>query len=67
MEIVRTEEVNIYCLKCQEKMVLQKAEVNYRNYYYPVELMTCPKCGQIYVSEKVQQKMLLVQENLEEK
>jgi uncharacterized protein with PIN domain len=67
METIKTEAKELICLACNEKMVLGKVEVNYLDYIYPVELMTCPKCGQVYISEEVQKKMLSVEDTLEEK
>ena len=67
METIKTDKENILCLRCQTAMVLGKVEVTYLSQTYPVEMMTCPLCGQVYVSEKIQKKMLSVESTLEEK
>lgn len=67
METFKTEKKPMLCLKCQKEMVLDKVEVNYLGYTYPVELMICTSCGQVYVSEEVRAKMASVENTLEEK
>jgi len=67
VETFKTEKIDMQCLKCNLPMELQKVEVNYLGNTFPVEMMTCPQCGQVYVTEKIRNKMSSVEENLEEK
>jgi Zn-finger nucleic acid-binding protein len=41
--------------------------VTYLTHVFPVELMVCPKCRQVYIPEDVRNKMREVEETLEEK
>lgn len=67
METIKTEKKDMLCLRCQVAMVLGKVEVTYLKYTYPVEMMVCPLCGQVYVTEEIQKKMMSVEDTLEEK
>lgn len=67
MEPLKTPALEMDCLCCACAMVQAPVEVTYLGQTYPVNLMTCPNCGQVYLSEEVRDKMRMVEDTLEEK
>ncbi len=62
------ENIDLICIKCNEKLVLSKVEVSYLGNGFPVELPCCPKCGMVFVPEELAiGKMLHVEKSLEDK
>lgn len=58
----------LLCDKCQVLMEPGKVHITYLKSTFPAELLTCPKCGQVYVPEDIALgKMLEVEKTLEEK
>jgi transcription elongation factor Elf1 len=43
----------IQCLKCKIGFEKAKVNVTYLNNMFSVELLQCPSCGQIYVTEEM--------------
>ncbi|MGD9558987.1 MAG: DVU_1557 family redox protein [Oscillospiraceae bacterium] len=67
METVKTEPKDVRCALDDIPMVQTRVEVTYLTHVFPVELMVCPKCRQVYIPEDVRNKMREVEETLEEK
>ncbi|MEL7567381.1 MAG: DVU_1557 family redox protein [Dehalobacterium sp.] len=62
------ENQHLECEKC--KVVLKKGKVNitYLKSTFPVELLKCPKCGQVFISEELALgKIAEVEKTLEDK
>lgn len=56
------------CLKCNLPMVPGKVTVSYMGSNFPVELLKCPKCGLVLITEDLALgKMLEVEKTLEDK
>lgn len=56
------------CGKCKVKLELRKVKVRYLEGNFEVELMKCPKCNKVYISEGLALgKMLEVEKGLEDK
>ncbi len=56
------------CAECGLELIMKKVEVQYMGSGYPVDLPICPKCGQIFVPEKLAMtKMAEVERLLEDK
>jgi hypothetical protein len=56
------------CGKCQKKLVLEKVKVRYIDGNFEVDLMKCPECNKVYISEELALgKMLEVEKGLEDK
>ena len=56
------------CDKCKKKLELQKVKVSYLGGNFEVELMKCPKCNAVFISEDLALgKMLEVEKGLEDK
>ena len=56
------------CDKCKEKLVLNKVKATYLSGNFEVDLLTCPKCHNVYVGEELALgKMLEVEKTLEDK
>lgn len=67
MEPVKTEFRKIRCALDDIDMIQRIVEVSYLTHVFPVELMACPKCGQVYIPEDMVFKMREVEATLEEK
>ncbi len=56
------------CDKCKEKLLLSKIEVTYLGRNFNVDLMKCPQCNNVFISEELAMgKMLEVEKGLEDK
>ncbi|WP_027398476.1 DVU_1557 family redox protein [Anaerovorax odorimutans] len=56
------------CDKCKEKLELHKVKVSYLGGNFEVELLKCPKCNNVFISEDLALgKMLEVEKGLEDK
>jgi len=56
------------CAKCGIPLVLGKVDVSYLNSSYQVDLLHCPKCGMVFVSEDLAVgKMAELEKSLEDK
>ena len=56
------------CAKCGLALVAGKVNVSYLNSAYQVDLLHCPKCGFVYVSEELaMEKMAALEKSLEDK
>jgi len=61
-------EKKIICDLCKIEMILSKVDLLYQDQKMNADLLKCPKCGQVYISEElVKNKMREVESNLEEK
>lgn len=57
-----------WCEKCDVALELGMVNVGYLGSMYPVDLMRCPKCGQVFIPEDVVlTTMLEVEKLLEDK
>ncbi|MBN1838684.1 MAG: DNA-binding protein [Campylobacterales bacterium] len=56
------------CDKCHEALVLQKVHVRYLEGSFEVELLKCPTCKMVFISDELAMgKMLEVEKGLEDK
>ena len=56
------------CLKCNLSLELGKVDISYMGSTFPVDLMKCSGCGQVYVPEDLALgKMMQVEKLLEDK
>ena len=56
------------CDKCQEALVLEKVKVRYLEGNFDVELLKCPTCKMVFISDELAMgKMLEVEKGLEDK
>lgn len=56
------------CDKCKEKLILSKVKAAYLGGNFEVELLKCPKCGNVFIGEELALgKMLEVEKGLEDK
>ncbi|MFM8319570.1 MAG: DVU_1557 family redox protein [Chloroflexota bacterium] len=56
------------CARCGVPLQLSKVSVAYLGNAFPVDLLKCPSCGMVYVSEALAMgKMLEVEKMLEDK
>lgn len=56
------------CDKCKRKLELHTVKVSYLSGNFEVELMRCPQCNAVYISEDLALgKMLEVEKGLEDK
>ena len=56
------------CAKCNVPLKAERITVAYLNNAYPVDLLTCPQCGQVFVPEDLALgKMADVERELEDK
>mgnify|MGYP000900644326 CR=1 FL=1 len=64
---VKNEE-NLKCMKCNFLLEPGKVNIHYMRSTFAVELLKCPKCGQVYIPEElVLGKILEVEKVLEDK
>jgi uncharacterized protein with PIN domain len=58
----------VICCKCNIPLELGKTEISYQGYQLTADLLRCPGCGQVFISEElVKGRMLEVEKELEEK
>ncbi len=56
------------CAKCQKELVEEKVKVKYLDGNFEVELLKCPECNHVFISEDLALgKMLEVEKGLEDK
>lgn len=55
----------MFCLRCSEQMEEKKVDITYLNNTSQFNLTCCPKCGQVYVPESMQRKMIPIEQVLE--
>ena len=56
------------CDKCQKALVAQKVKVRYLEGNFEVELLKCPECNMVFISEDLALgKILEVEKSLEDK
>ncbi len=56
------------CDKCKEKLVPGQVKVSYLGGNFEVELLKCPRCNRVFISEDLALgKMLEVEKGLEDK
>lgn len=68
MKEEKGQELPWVCDKCREKLELHKVNVSYLGGNFEVELMRCPKCKSVFISEDLALgKMLEVEKGLEDK
>ena len=61
-------EDGIYCFRCDEVLVSDKVFLKYLTSAFPTQLLKCPKCGLIYISdEMIMTKAVEVEKTIEEK
>lgn len=64
----QTKEVKWLCDKCQEALVLEKVKVRYLEGNFEVELLKCPTCKMVFISDDLAMgKMLEAEKGLEDK
>jgi len=67
-ETLKPEDPHWMCEKCREKLTVGKVTVEYLGNQFVTDLPTCPKCGQVYISEDLATgKMAEVEQLLEDK
>lgn len=58
----------LYCFACNETLVSNKVFMSYLTGSFPTQLLTCPKCGLVYIDEEtVLNKAVEVERTMEEK
>ncbi|NLP43645.1 MAG: hypothetical protein GX351_03365 [Peptococcaceae bacterium] len=58
----------IRCVPCDVELELLPVKMSYLESEFPVKILSCPKCGQSYISEELALgKMLEAERALEEK
>lgn len=68
MEDKKEQELPWICDKCKKKLESHKVTVRYLSGNFEVELMRCPQCNAVYISEDLALgKMLEVEKGLEDK
>ena len=61
-------EEKLICVSCEVELVPTKVTVSYLDGSFPVEILSCPKCGYSFISEELAvNKMLRVEQELEDK
>ena len=61
-------EDGLMCNKCKMLLVPRKVHITYLKSTFSAELLTCPKCGEVYISEELALgKMLNIEKTLEDK
>lgn len=65
----QTEKTTVWmCDKCQKALVSQKVKVRYLEGNFEVELLKCPECNMVFISEDLALgKILEVEKSLEDK
>ncbi len=68
MDVKTENNDGLMCSRCNVLLEIGKVHVTYLISTFPAELLKCPKCGLIYVSEDLATgKMAEVEKNLEDK
>lgn len=68
MEFYKDKETPWFCSKCNEELKKSLVKVKYLNGNFEVELLKCPKCGMVLITEDLALgKMLEVEKGLEDK
>lgn len=58
----------ILCIKCNRKLEEAKAKFNYLNREMHSDVLKCPNCGQVYLSEQlVEDRIRQIESALEDK
>jgi hypothetical protein len=58
----------VICLRCDLPLEMGKVNVAYLGSMFPVDLLRCPKCGQVFITEELAlRKMAEVEKILEDK
>lgn len=58
----------LICHKCQKELVLSKAFLSYLGHSFSTDLLKCPQCGEVYISEEmVKGRIAEVEMQLEDK
>ena len=58
----------ILCVKCNQKLVKDRTNFKYLNHEMHADVLKCPSCGQVYISEEmVRNKIMKVETSLEDK
>ena len=61
-------ETGLLCGKCNRPLEPGKVQLSYTGQSFPVELLRCPDCGQVFIPEDLAiGKMLKVEQSLEDK
>lgn len=56
------------CAKCNQELVAKKVKVRYLEGNFEVELLQCPECNKVFISEELALgQMLEVEKGLEDK
>jgi predicted nucleic acid-binding Zn-ribbon protein len=56
------------CGTCKEELVMKKTVFSYLGHTVSNEVLTCPKCGRVFIPEELAEgKMAEVEEQLEDK
>jgi RNase P subunit RPR2 len=56
------------CAKCNQELVAKKVKVRYLEGNFEVELLKCPECNKVFISEELALgQMLEVEKGLEDK
>lgn len=56
------------CANCGQPLVMGKVMITYLGSGFPVDLLKCPSCGQVFIPEELALgKMLEVEKSLEDK
>lgn len=62
------EEINWVCSKCGSNLEEKKVKLEYLGNDFEVELLKCPKCDLVLITEKLaEEKIAEVEKNLEDK
>jgi len=68
MENKENNDTQLVCVKCDIPLQIQEVRFKYLGYEFKHNFPRCPRCGQVYISEKeVNGKIKEVEETLEEK
>jgi hypothetical protein len=65
---VNPEDRNWKCAKCNKELVIRNKVFSYLGHSVSHEVLACPGCGKVFISEELAEgKMAEVEEQLEEK
>ncbi len=45
------ENKEIICYKCQKELVMEKVNFSYLGHNFHADILKCPVCGEVYISE----------------
>ena len=58
----------IICVKCNEPLIKSRTNFEYLNHEMHADVLKCPSCGQVYLSEDmVKDRILKVETSIEDK